>query len=92
MIARTGSVLISTSIDSQRRIISAPEIHVVFAYENQLVADLPIALRNVKNKYSENLPSQITVITGPSRTADIEKTLILGAHGPKEFIVILIKK
>jgi len=42
-------------------------------------------------KYSENLPSLISVITGPSRTADIEKTLVLGAHGPKELLAMIVK-
>jgi L-lactate dehydrogenase complex protein LldG len=43
----------------------------------------------MQKKYGEQLPSSISTITGPSRTADIEKTLVLGAHGPKEFVVFL---
>jgi len=43
-----------------------------------------------KEKYGGNFPSQMTVITGPSRTADIEKTLVMGAHGPKELYVFMI--
>ncbi|MOA49007.1 Lactate utilization protein C [compost metagenome] len=52
--------------------------------------DLKDAFALLKEKYEEHLPSNITVISGPSRTADIEKTLVLGAHGPKEFYVFLI--
>lgn len=91
LIARTGSVLVSTAIDTNRRSFAAPDVHVVIGYTSQLVADLNSALCNVKQKYGNTFPSQITLITGPSRTADIEKTLILGAHGPKEFIVLLIR-
>jgi len=91
LIARTGSVLVSTNIDTNRRAFSAPETHVVIAYVDQVALDLNIALRDLKDKYNGNLPAQITNITGPSRTSDIEKTLILGAHGPKNLIVFLIK-
>jgi len=41
-------------------------------------------------KYNGNMPSMISIATGPSRTADIEKTLVLGAHGPKEVYVFFI--
>ncbi|HET6989880.1 MAG TPA: LUD domain-containing protein, partial [Bacteroidia bacterium] len=44
----------------------------------------------VKAKYENQMPSMVSVITGPSRTADIEKTLIQGAHGPKEIYVFMI--
>ena len=43
-------------------------------------------------KYKKNLPSFITLATGPSRTADIEKTLVVGIHGPKEVYVFLLEK
>ena len=45
----------------------------------------------MKKKYPDNYPSMISLITGPSRTADIEKTLVMGAHGPKELYVFLIE-
>ena len=47
-------------------------------------------LSKLKKKYNGKLPSMISTITGPSRTADIEKTLVMGAHGPKEVYVFLI--
>ncbi len=91
LIARFGSVLVSSAIPGARKIFSYPHTHVVIAYENQLVLEIEDGLKGITKKYANELPSQITNITGPSRTADIEKTLILGAHGPKELIVILIK-
>jgi L-lactate dehydrogenase complex protein LldG len=68
-----------------------PEIHIVVAYPDQLVPDLNNALKAIQNKYEDDLPSLISAITGPSRTADIEKTLIMGAHGPKDLFVFLVE-
>lgn len=91
LVARFGSVLVSSALPGGRRIFSFPEIHIVIADENQLMLELDEALETVRKKYGDELPSQITNITGPSRTADIEKTLILGAHGPKQLIVLIVK-
>ncbi|MBN1253308.1 MAG: LUD domain-containing protein [Bacteroidales bacterium] len=91
LVARFGSVTVSSAQAGSRKIFSFPPIHLVIAYESQLVLELDDAIDGVFKKYENNLPSQITNITGPSRTADIEKTLILGAHGPKELIVLLLK-
>jgi L-lactate dehydrogenase complex protein LldG len=52
--------------------------------------DLKDSFSLIKKKYGTNLPSMLSVITGPSRTADIEKTLVLGAHGPKDLYVFLL--
>lgn len=91
MIARFGSVMVSSAIPGGRKVFSYPHTHIVIAKENQLVAELEDALAGLKQKYGAELPSQIINITGPSRTADIEKTLILGAHGPKRFMVFVLK-
>ena len=90
LIARFGSVMVSSALSSGRRLFVYPETHVVIARASQVVSELKDALSGIKQKYAGNFPSQITVITGPSRTADIEKTLVLGAHGPKELFVLLI--
>lgn len=90
LVARTGSIVISSKQTSGRRLAVFPSIHIVLAYTSQLVRNVKDALEGIKNKYGDQLPSMITTITGPSRTADIEKTLILGAHGPKELYVFLV--
>ena len=90
--ARTASVIVSSQQIIGRRAIAAPEIHIVLAYQNQLYADLSESLSYIEQKYGTLYPSQVTVITGPSRTADIEKTLVLGAHGPKKLYVLIVKK
>ena len=65
-----------------------PPHHVVLAQRDQLVPDLPAAVDLVKKKYADNYPSMISFITGPSRTGDIERILVLGAHGPKKLTVL----
>jgi len=56
-----------------------------------LVYDLKDALLLLREKYNGQLPSFISFATGPSRTADIEKTLVVGVHGPKEVFVFLVE-
>jgi L-lactate dehydrogenase complex protein LldG len=91
LVARFGSVMVSSRLSPGRKINVFPEIHLVVAYTSQLVPDLKQALQLLRKKYSADLPSLVSFITGPSRTADIEKTLVYGAHGPKELYVFLIE-
>jgi len=91
LVARNGSVLVSNGTAAGRRLSIYPHIHIVIAYTSQLVLDLKDGFKLLKDKYPENMPSMISNITGPSRTADIEKTLVLGAHGPKELYVFLLE-
>jgi len=90
LIARLGTVMVSSRLSPGRRITVYPEIHLVLGYTSQLVPDLRQALLNIKKKYRDDFPSMVSLISGPSRTADIEKTLVMGAHGPKELYVFLI--
>jgi L-lactate dehydrogenase complex protein LldG len=91
LVARLGSIMVSTGQMAGRQIFVHPEIHIVLAYSSQLVGDLKDALLKLKKKYDPKMPSMVTLITGPSRTADIEKTLVMGAHGPKELYVFLLE-
>jgi L-lactate dehydrogenase complex protein LldG len=90
LIARNGSILLSNANMAGRLLSIYPPVHIVLAYTSQLVLDLKDVFKLIKNKYGNNLPSMISNVTGPSRTADIEKTLVLGAHGPKELFVFLL--
>ena len=92
LVARLGSILVSSASGSGRRMNVFPPVHIVIADTSQLVYDIKDALRQVQNKYKPGFPSMISLITGPSRTADIEKTLVMGAHGPKEVYVFLTDK
>jgi len=90
LIARNGSILLSNANMAGRRLSIYPPVHIVLAYTSQLVPDLKDGFKLIKQKYGSQLPSMLTTVTGPSRTADIEKTLVLGAHGPKELFVFLL--
>lgn len=90
LVARTGSIIVSSGMASGRRLSVFPHQHVVLAYTSQICPDLKEALALMKQRYEDKMPSSISSITGPSRTADIEKTLVLGAHGPKEIYLFLI--
>lgn len=89
LVARTGSLVLSAS--HQGRIPSVyASVHVCVAYTSQLLYDITDALQMLKDKYRDYLPSLITFATGPSRTADIEKTLVVGVHGPKEVYCFVV--
>lgn len=89
LIARTGSVLVSSQRNS-RILTIYPNTHLVVAYASQVVMEIKDGLQVLKNRYGKNMPSMISYITGPSRTSDIEHKLVAGAHGPKELFVFLI--
>lgn len=90
LVARTGSIVMSTANKSGRTTSVYAPVHICIATTSQLVYDVKDALQILKEKYAGNIPSFITFATGPSRTADIEKTLVVGVHGPKEVYVILV--
>lgn len=90
LVARTGTIVMSAAQASGRNTSVYAPIHICVAYSNQLVYDVKDALLQLKTKYKNNLPSLITFATGPSRTADIEKTLVVGVHGPKEVYCFLV--
>ena len=91
LVARTGSIVMSAAQTSGRSVSVYAPVHICVAYTNQLVYDLKEALQGVKDKYGNKFPSLITFATGPSRTADIEKTLVVGVHGPKEVYLFLVE-
>ena len=64
-----------------------PPAHLVLARRDQIVPDLASAMTLLRQRYDGHWPSALSVITGPSRTADIEKILVFGAHGPKRLLI-----
>ncbi len=87
LVAQTGSVLVTTASAGGRVLSVLPPHHVVLARPDQLVPDLDAAFKKLSQLYAKNWPSFISFITGPSRTGDIERILVLGAHGPKRLTV-----
>lgn len=90
LVASTGSILVSSACGGRGATIVAP-CHVVVAGVEQIVPDLEAALALACREPWGRQASFIGLITGCSRTADIEKLLVIGAHGPKRLVVILEK-
>ena len=88
LVSLTGSVLVSAACGGRGASAVAP-VHIVVASAEQLVPDLEIALARVRECNTQFQNSFLCLITGSSRTADIEKILVMGAHGPRRLIVVL---
>lgn len=86
LVAQTGSVLVSAECGGRGAAIVAP-VHIVVAEAAQLVPDLEAAFAQVKERGTALRNSYLCFITGSSRTADIEKILVMGAHGPRRLVV-----
>lgn len=91
LVARTGTIVMSAAQQSGRTVSVYAPIHICIAYTSQLVYDITDALQALTKKYAGNIPSLISFASGPSRTADIEKTLVTGVHGPKEVYLFLVE-
>ena len=92
LVARLGSILVSSKQESGRSFNFIPETHIVIANRSQIVATVKDAMALLQEKYGDDLPSMVSLISGPRRTADIEKTLVLGANGPRSLIVYLTEE
>lgn len=90
LITRTGSIMVSSAKAGGRRLSIYPATHIVIAKASQLVPDIKDGLQAIRDRYKNNFPSMVSMVSGPSRTADIEKTLVMGAHGPKQLVLFLI--
>ena len=90
LIAQTGTILVTSKTAGGRALSCLPPHHVVIARREQMVSDLPAAFALIKAKFGANYPSMISFITGPSRTGDIERILVLGAHGPKKLTIFCL--
>ncbi|MEI6712195.1 MAG: LUD domain-containing protein [Verrucomicrobiota bacterium] len=90
LVAQTGSVCVTGPSSGGRVLSVLPPHHVVIARRSQIVTDLSEAYASLAAKYRDNYPSMISFITGPSRTGDIERILVLGAHGPKRLTILLL--
>jgi L-lactate dehydrogenase complex protein LldG len=88
LVAATGSVFVSAACGGRGAAVVAP-IHIVVAFTDQLVPDLEAAFARLQQNGTPQQNSMLVLITGSSRTADIEKILVMGAHGPRRFVVAL---
>jgi L-lactate dehydrogenase complex protein LldG len=92
LVARTGTIVLSSAGPSGRTVSVYTPVHICIAYTDQLVYDIRDGLVGLKEKYPQHLPSMMAFATGPSRTADIEKTLVVGVHGPKQVYLFLVDR
>ena len=88
--AQTGSIVLSDSLTQTREAYALPDILLVYATTEQIVPGMRTAFQTVKRKYAKNKPSQMAIITGPSRSTDIEQTLVIGASGIRQVAVFLV--
>lgn len=92
LVARTGTIVLSSEQEFGRTSSVYAPIHICIAFTNQIVFDLQDVFSSIKSNHNSHLPSLITFASGPSRTADIEKTLVTGVHGPKEVYCFLVEE
>jgi L-lactate dehydrogenase complex protein LldG len=86
-ISSTGSLILWPDASEPRLMSLVPPVHFVLLDAANIHADLHAAMTN--ERWSEGMPTNALVISGPSKTADIQQTLAYGAHGPRELIVLL---
>jgi L-lactate dehydrogenase complex protein LldG len=89
--AETGTLILLSGPDNPTTLNFLPDYHIVVVDVGTIAADYETVLARLREEHGvEGLPRAINLVTGPSRTADIEQTLILGAHGPRRLHVIVL--
>ena len=91
LIAQMGAIVVSPKSAGGRALSVLPPVHLVIARRDQLLPDLATAITFIRRRYDGQWPSTLSIITGPSRTGDIEKVLVLGAHGPKRLALFFVE-
>lgn len=89
-IADTGSLLLELSDHLERSATALPPVHLVFLRASAIVPDLSALSATLATLLSSRTHSYLSLITGPSRTADIERVLTIGVHGPKELHILIL--
>ena len=89
-IAETGTLVLEAESERHRLVSLLPPVHIAVVYARDIVLTIGDALSQLRRDDPKHMSRAITFITGPSRTADIELTLTVGVHGPKELYVIVI--
>ena len=88
-IAETGTLVLKSGGESPRLLSLVPPVHIAILYASTVV-DTLMALM-VKENWVAGLPTNVILISSPSKTADIQQTLAYGAHGPKQLVVVLVE-
>ncbi|GAB4399112.1 MAG: lactate utilization protein [Rhodoferax sp.] len=88
-IAETGSVIVWPTPQEPRLMSLVPPVHIVLVSAQQIYQDIFSAMK--AQHWAKGMPTNLLLICGPSKTADIQQTLAYGAHGPRELVVLLIQ-
>jgi L-lactate utilization protein LutC len=86
-IAETGTLVLDSAVELNRLVSLVPPVHIAILDASRIYATLGETLAMLQS--GDEISPAITFITGPSRTADIELTLTVGVHGPRELYVII---
>lgn len=90
-IAETGTLILESGADNPTTINFLPEVHVVVLRKSDIVGDYETAWAALRKRHGKGeMPRTVNMVTGPSRSADIEQTLLLGAHGPRRLHVMIV--
>jgi L-lactate dehydrogenase complex protein LldG len=90
-VAETGTVVLTSGRDNPTTLNFLPDVHIVVIEASAVAGDFETVMEALRERYGVGaLPRTVNMITGPSRSADIEQTLILGAHGPRKLHVIVV--
>ena len=87
-IAATGTLVLWPDANEPRSLSLVPPLHLVILDKTQLFRDFGALM--AEQQWHRKLPTNIVLVSGPSKTADIQQTLAYGAHGPKELVVLLL--
>ena len=88
-IAETGTLVFVTGAQTPSATFLLPETHVAIVRADQVVATMEDAFARVRAQ-CRRLPRAVNLVSGPSRTGDIEQTIVLGAHGPRRVHIVLV--
>ncbi len=90
-VAETGTLALVSGTDNPTTLNFLPDSHIVVLYAEDVVGDLETVFERVRARYGAGkMPRTLNFITGPSRSADIEQTLLFGAHGPRRLHIVLV--
>lgn len=89
-IAELGSVVQDAQSVHERLVSTLPPTHLAIIETSTIVDSLPTSLKVIQKAYNGNMPHYIAYVTGPSKTADIERVLTIGVHGPSKLIIVCI--
>ncbi len=88
---KPAPLVLTSGPDNPTTLNFLPDVHVVVVDAADVASDFETAMARLRERYGVgDLPRTVNLITGPSRSADIEQTLMLGAHGPRKLHVIVV--